>query len=250
MQRIRTMPATSALAAVVAATFAAVAASPASADTVDAPLSVQGTFTNFGQNNGAYNAAPGNILVGRQGGPTSSVSFHNYFVFDLTGLSGTVTSASLTLTLPYNTLITPSPSETWTLYDVDDASVPTLHDQYAKSQYAVYGDLGAGQTYGSRAFTSADNHTTISVTLNADALQDIEAHLGGQFAIGGALTTLDASQSEMLFAFTDYGTQTTLQLTLGPAAGAAVPLPGAAVAGLALLAPLPLARRRRRSTLA
>ena len=60
-------------------------------------------------------------------------------------------------------------------------------------QTAIWTDLGTGTSYGSRVFSAADNNTTTTTTLNASAVGVINSALGASFAVGGAVTTIDAA---------------------------------------------------------
>lgn len=210
----------------------------AQAGVINVPVSVQGMFSSFGQNNGAMGAGPGNFLTGQSVTQNGSYSSHSYFLFDLSALSSNVSSATLVITVPYSSYISSDPSETFQLYDVSSTSFAALQNQNTTWNFGVYDDLASGTKYGSRVFTAADNHTTITIDLNADAIAAINASKGSLFAIGGALTTL-GSATEQLFGFTNYATNTTLQLTSAP-----VPEPATAM----LLAAAPLLLRRRRAS--
>src|SRR4051794_29737617 len=103
----------------------ALLASPALAATVS--VSTQGMLTSFGSNNGSFNAAPGNFYIGHHdsGG---SFDARSYFIFSLPNVD--VTTANLVLTLPFNSYLSPDPSETWTLFDVTPSNIPALQNQF------------------------------------------------------------------------------------------------------------------------
>ena len=128
------------------------------------------TETNF---NGNTNIVAGSLF---------GVQWNNFFVFDLTGQTGTVVAASLDL----NTGIvagTPSLS----LWDVT-TSLTALQDLNAVPNAAIYTDLGSGIAYSDTiAITTAQ--ADIGIALNNDAVAAIGNALGGRFAIGGSTST-------------------------------------------------------------
>jgi hypothetical protein len=109
--------------------------------------------------------------------------YNDYFIFDLSLLSGPITSATLVLqddmspdsgTPPYNL----------TLWDVS-TPIATLNNTTGSSA-AIYNDLGSGVEYGSASFGGYPNEAFI--TLDAAALAAINAQGSGYFAIGGTLS--------------------------------------------------------------
>ncbi len=111
----------------------------------------------------------------------SLIDLRNFFVFDLSTISGVVTSA---------TLITNSGgannSDVYTLYDVSDISALTEDHTFPES-YApdVYSDIGSGNVFGSIVIENID-WKPISISLNSNAIQAINGTLGGLFAVGGS----------------------------------------------------------------
>lgn len=110
----------------------------------------------------------------------------------------------------------------------------------------IFKDLGEGTVYGSTSNFVSDGSVTISLT--AAALTDLNAAAGGQFAIGGALPVpLSNGQVQVLF-FNNFKSpafgDVQLQLDFAPAA---VPEPTAlSMASLAALAGLGLGWMKRR----
>ena len=115
--------------------------------------------------------------------PLSEV--RNYFAFDLSGLTGAITSATLVIPsnpfgIGYNNT-SGSASITYTNWDVS-TSVDDVVD--GTNGLSTFADLGSGEKFGSALVHQGDLVTT--VTLDAAALDDIFAAEGGQFAIGGS----------------------------------------------------------------
>jgi hypothetical protein len=215
---------------VLGAIFAvALAASSASAAVVSIDASVQGLFTSFGQNNKAYNAAPGNILCGR-----NNVSiFRNYFVFNLPAnlipAGQQVLAAEMIGKLPWRGYLSVDATETWTLFDVSPANYSVLVNEGAsiENRIDIFNDLGSGNDYGSRVMSIADEPAPntvpglVTVALSKPAfLTDLASRLGaGSIAIGGSITTLTGTTLQIVYGFTGYdpsnGGRATLKLTIG-----------------------------------
>ena len=193
------------------------------------------------------------------GGGADGYTRNNYFLFDLSGVSGTITSATLRLynpdtsgspSVPYG-YTSADPSESFALFDVST----TFYSAYTPGTplvagygigsvvgQAIFSDLGSGQSYGSYTASLADNGRFVEISLNAAGLAALNAS-GGMFAVGGAITTLDGVVNpESLFAASALsfpgpnGAQLVISSVPEPAAS------GLFVAGLGLVG---LAVRRR-----
>ncbi|MEM7542471.1 MAG: VPLPA-CTERM sorting domain-containing protein [Pseudomonadota bacterium] len=125
----------------------------------------------------------------------------NYTVFDFSLLSGTATGATLLLWLdtPAGPGLAPgyqssAPSETLSLFSVATDPTELLAGDAGTNPGSVFGDLGSGTPYGSQSMTAADMGSYIAFDLTA-ALGDINTAItnGSSFAIGGAMSTIDAS---------------------------------------------------------
>jgi hypothetical protein len=141
-------------------------------------------------NSGHYDNLGDQISTNYQAGfdgfnnnPLSEV--RNYFVFDLSDLTGAITSATLKIqSNPFgigyvNT--SGADSITYTNWDVS-TSVDDLEN--GTNGLSTFADLGSGEEFGSALVHQGDLTTT--VTLDAAALDDIAAAEGEQFAIGGS----------------------------------------------------------------
>jgi hypothetical protein len=164
--------------------------------------------------NGA--AAGNNYFAGH---PSDAVlgnaSFRNWFGFDLAGLSGTVSAATLLLANPPGGFNSVDQFEQYTIFDVT-SSFTSL----GSPNLLVYSDLGSGTAYGSYTASIADNASVVEISLNAAAVGAIQASFGSQFALGGAITTLDGlelGRPQSLFG-ASAGAVTQLRLDLDPAA--------------------------------
>ena len=136
-----------------------------------------------------------NYFTGNTGG-----SFLNdFFVFNLAGQSGPVTSATFSAFNPSTGNSISSP-EIFTLYEVT-TPIATLVAG-GSGLVAIHTDLGNGTVYGSVTVNPGDFNQFINVTLNSAGLAAINSNLGGQFAFGGSL---GANPSGFVFGNTGIG---------------------------------------------
>lgn len=165
---------------------------------------------------------------------------NNYFVFDLSSVSGTVTAATLHLLMqPTASYTSPDPAETYAVYDVG-TSIATL--VAGTGGVAAYNDLGSGGSFGSAVITAADAGTFVNISLNALGIAYVNAMLGGQIAFGGAVTTLSGDFNQIVLGgagITQGNVMSHTQLIL-----TTIPLPGAVWLLGGALGVLGLVRRR------
>ncbi len=184
-------------------------------------------------NNGTT-MTPQNYASGWFVGGTSE-ELRDFFSFDLSPVSGTITSATLVLSMPASGYASSDPFETFTLFDVS-TSVLTLNAHTPSA--AIFADLGAGTVYGSINIPSSSPNTNVQIPLNAAGIAFLNSH-HGTIALGGAVTSsTNGPVSEAVFnASGSFGTQQlSLEVTPAPEPTSGILL---ASAGLALL------RRRR-----
>jgi hypothetical protein len=171
------------------------------------------------------------------GDDATGLDHRSFFVFDLSGVTGTISTATLRFNPPsgYNS---PDPTETLSFFDVTTSSATLLAT--GVGQVVIYNDLGTGVSYGLRSVSPADNNTIVTQLLNAAATAAIQAALGGSFAVGGALTTLNQpARAEVMFSFSNLqATELVLEVT-------EVPEPTSVL--LVATGVVAVARRRRRS---
>lgn len=116
-------------------------------------------------------------------GSTGLAGFHggrlrSFFVFDLSGLSGQVVSADLSLQ-SYGGAGGPN---TLTLYDV--STPPATLAATANGATQIFDDLGSGTSLGAVAVPDP-TVSQITVPLSAAGLTAVQSRLGGTLAVGG-----------------------------------------------------------------
>lgn len=209
------------------------------------PSESRGWYTNTGTTN-----APGQFIYVT--GTNGTTLFNSFFGFNLTGLSGTVFSATLRLYMP--TRLTPGspgdgyqsndPTETFVLSAVGTNYFQLTGGTGTTAQkQAAFTDLGDGATYGSVSLSAATNGTTVVIALNAAGVAAVQASLGGRLAIGGTVTTL-SGRGEVEAVFFGTGNdnpadgQVVLDVQLSPPTPSPAPptvlAAGVGVAGFAL----------------
>jgi len=154
------------------------------------------TYTLTATDSGWYTTVNGhnpdnnNFIVGNCCGDGEH---RNFFVFDLSGVSGNITSA--TLEIETRSISTPDPSETWALYDISTPIATLIAGGISAS---IFTDLGSGTSYGNVTVAN-DYKGIVSVSLNASAVVALNTAKGTSFALGGAITTLGGAYDEYIF---------------------------------------------------
>lgn len=165
-------------------------------------------------------------------------TYRNWFIFDLSGHSGTVNSATLRLEVDPGWI---NGAPQYEIYDVTtNLSTLTMSHAAGTETDTIHADLGSGIFYGGGTVTNAVNF--IEFNLNANALSSINANPGGLWALGGRNgSTLDGS-----YAFWNTGSNVgdyDRQLLLNEST-AAVPTPASLLLLIAGLLILPLSSRK------
>jgi hypothetical protein len=145
---------------------------------------------------------------------------NNYFAFDLSGVSGTVTSAKLTIfggngSFSFNTT-TPA-TVTYSIYDVS-TGIGALTGHTAGA--AAFTDLGSGSVFGSTSFAVTSTFGSMpqfEIDLSG-GLDAINAALGGLFALGGGSNLASNQGFLWISSIRDPAAQLTLETTPIPAA--------------------------------
>ena len=159
------------------------------------------------EDTGEHDANLSNYAVGLNG-PNF---YRNFFVFNLPAISSQLVDAQLLLNSYTN--LSPSGVETYQLYDVTNSVSALVSAQVNATN--IYADLGSGTVYGGRDVFSSESGELSTFPLNGNFLAAAQANGGGSLALGGAMTSPNPVNGEMLFAFSGPDGPTDAQLWLG-----------------------------------
>ena len=208
---------------------------PVGADEVVLDATDQGWYAkdlgvNFGD--GVHTASNENTLTGRA---TNDRDLRSFFVFDLTAEAEPVIAAELRLEL--ENYSSGSASESFGVFDVS-ASASELNTDYGDDDpdgLAIYDDLGSGEVYASKTVAPVDVGSVIAIPLSAQAVSDLNASLGTDFAVGLDLDSSNDGGGVVEFIRFSLNDEPGIQqLVLTRAA----PVPVASASGVAMLAAL------------
>ncbi len=177
-------------------------------------------------------------------GSVGANEYRNYFTFDLSNILGSITDASISITLPTGGVLSGDTNEIFALSSVD--SVIGQNDTISGNT-ALFDDLGDGGFLGSTIITNTNGSQSVVIDLNQEFLD--EANSSSAITLGGSVISLNRDGSnEYLFGFSkelndSQESNVKLNVTVDPN-GAAVPEPSSvALLGLGSLGLL--IRRRR-----
>jgi len=179
-----------------------------------------GWFGNDGQN--VFNQAPKlqNYIAGwdpvdfEQG-----ILARNFFIFDLSGVSGTIVSATLNLYVPESPqnscpgYLSYEPSEPYQLTSTN-ASVADVVQPYPPNSpkgLSIFNALGTGTLFANATVSSIDDGTTLQLTLNAAGVAFLNSNEGSSIILSGqdpnapssGPTSSDCSTCRFFFTCTD-----------------------------------------------
>ncbi len=157
--------------------------------------------------NGSHTSSNDNTLTAYYSGAI----YNSYFTFDLSSVQGTVTSVTLVLELEH--FWGTDSSETVVVYDVSTAAATLEGDGSGKT--AIYDDLQSGHAYGSYTAVPGEQGALLTITLDSQAVADVNAALGGSFSIGLHIGTLTQSSSAEGLRFSYLSEERVDQLVLG-----------------------------------
>ena len=127
-----------------------------------------------------------NYSAGFYYGSTAFTEWHNFFTFDLSGLSGNVNSAVFRFYVGNTDNGThPSTNGFFSIYDVNTALPALLGD--STTDVSIFNDLGTGVNYGSVLIPDYASYSFREITFNSEGISAIYNSLGGSFVFGGAM---------------------------------------------------------------
>lgn len=216
------------------ALLSAVLCSSASADII----SLNAVDSGFYHDNGSFTSTTGNYAAGWFVGSSPPGELRNFFVFDLTGISGAINSAKLQILMPSTAgYSSPDPAETFTLFD---ASTPIATLSAHVGSTAIFNDLGTGTAYASADLTGAMSNTVVDIVFNPTGITFLNANRS-PIAFGGAIVSFSISDPSTQSVFSNSSASSTRQLVLEVTP---VPEPASALLAAAGFAALVLPRRR------
>jgi hypothetical protein len=128
-----------------------------------------------------------NYIVGKTSSIDPSASMNDFFVFDISGLIGPVSTASFTVfSYIVEGAFGETVSDTVSFFDVstDIADLEASHTNRGD----IWADLASGKLYGRQVYTNADSNTFKTITLDSALIADLNAAIAAHvtdFAIGG-----------------------------------------------------------------
>lgn len=157
-----------------------------------------------------YNYSVGrevHYAMGALGGPLVAMNRNNYFVFDLSGVGGTILSASLELYAGVYESV--DPTETFLIGAPADPGAALGDAMFLKGEHALgpsafdspfdpaigvamglHGNLGGGPTpFGGAIISTGDDGSTLSIMLDAGGIAYLNSFLGGSVLIAGFVPT-------------------------------------------------------------
>ncbi len=143
------------------------------------------------RSDGFHNSTNDNTLTGI----SNSKELRTFFAFDLTGISDPVVSAEFELYS--HEYLSVDAFKPFSIFAV----VTPISDLLSSSvnDIGIFDDLGDGTVFGTGTVSAASNGTTLILSLNSDAIDAINAALGGQFAFGLAFTDLASGSGSNIF---------------------------------------------------
>lgn len=142
----------------------------------------------------------------------------NYFVFDLTGVTGDISGAAVMLYNPASGYSSPDATEDYALSGVPASSMGEMaafasdismtYDITDPGDLAaakmLYGELAAIPDFGFKTVSAADDDSMVTIPLDPAGVDYLNMFKGGKVVIAGLVTTLDGAPGadEVVFGFT------------------------------------------------
>ena len=130
---------------------------------------------------------------------SDAVLLRNFFVFDLSTVSGTITSATLDLYMPGPPAAkgyeSDQPNEPYQITNTSTgiAQLTSIYQQGSATGQTIFGTLGTGTVFASTTVSASDQGTTIHISLNTAGVAFLNMNEGGPIALSGQDPTAPAS---------------------------------------------------------
>lgn len=136
------------------------------------------------------------------------LEYRNFFVFDLTGVSSVITSASLDLYNPSAALDSGNgyAGHATETYQLTSTAIPPalLTSNFGNiGGLITFSTLGTGSLFSSVTAGAGSNGQTLQLNFNAAGLAYLNTNLGNLVAFGGRVSTLNGVTNQHFFANTD-----------------------------------------------
>ncbi len=155
-------------------------------DTTNGNLVFDNTDSGWIDQDATHTAGNTNYVVGNLSGD----QYNDYFDFNLTGLTGKVTSA--TFNVFTDAITVPG------FYDIYGTSLTPDQASSADQPLPYFSDLTSGPVIGVIHFAPGDSDTTASISLNSAGDSWLQANEGDGVVIGGAFTPTPEPNSLLL----------------------------------------------------
>jgi hypothetical protein len=193
-----------------------VQSAPAFLSVFQAGLTVPAVDTGWYDASGFHNPANGNYLAGDSTSTNTTQPLRNFFAFNLPDLAGGPIAAAVRVRT--FAVSSPTGSEDYQMHEVT-TPVATLRAG-GSGLTGIFADLGDGPVFGGRTYrVSSNSNELVVLPLNPAAVAAIAAASGQGFAIGGQVTSLDATNrnGEFIFGSSTFSTNNVQLLLTLPA---------------------------------
>jgi hypothetical protein len=167
------------------------------------PIVVDNSYSGWYDQTGSHSFANQNYFAGS----FFNLEVHDFFVFDLSGLSGPLLSATFNV-FSYDISV----SGTYTVYGT---SLPASIQNDCSGCTNVFSGLVSGPPLGSITVDPSDSDGTLTIALNEAALAWLQSNEGGQVVLGGAFPVPHDGNNH-IFGFSGFNPGNNLTVTTVP----------------------------------